>query len=413
MRTFCRWWFRDGRRATSSTTGGAQSIDLLNHRRTQRPPQPPVTSPRRDARGRVAGWPHGAAHLPRAPAGCDVRRPAGRRPAAPRSSASGRSSAPTTTSRWASTGCPGPTDSWVTLAGIARETSTIRLGTMMTSATFRYPGPLAISVAQVDQMSGGRVELGIGAGWYDAEHAAYAIPFPLDRRAVRQPRGAAGDPHRAVGARPTARRSPTTARGTSVTDSPGAAEAARSSRTRRSSSAARARSARPALTARYADEFNLPFVGLEQSGQQIGRVRAGLRGDRARPRRPRLLQRAHDLLRRRRGRGRAVGPSPSAAPPRTCARTPSPARPRRSSSRSAGTPRWARSASTSRSSTCTTSTTSACSPPRSCRTSDRPPQVGSVARDGRCRCRGWGGCPARARRTTWRSRRRGAGRRRR
>src|SRR3954470_14338361 len=75
-------------------------------------------------------------------------------------------------------GRPGPTDSWVTLAGIARETSTIRLGTMMTSATFRYPGPLAISVAQVDQMSGGRVELGIGAGWYAAEHAAYAIPFP-------------------------------------------------------------------------------------------------------------------------------------------------------------------------------------------------------------------------------------------
>ena len=73
-------------------------------------------------------------------------------------------------------GLPGPTDSWVTLAGIARETDTIRLGTMMTSVTFRYPGPLAISVAQVDQMSGGRIELGIGAGWYDAEHAAYAIP---------------------------------------------------------------------------------------------------------------------------------------------------------------------------------------------------------------------------------------------
>src|SRR4051794_31707847 len=75
-------------------------------------------------------------------------------------------------------GRPGPTDAWVTLAGIARETSTIRLGTMMTSATFRLPGPLAISVAQVDQMSGGRVELGMGAGWYDAEHTAYAIPFP-------------------------------------------------------------------------------------------------------------------------------------------------------------------------------------------------------------------------------------------
>ena len=75
-------------------------------------------------------------------------------------------------------GLPGPTDAWVTLAGLARETSTIRLGTLVTSATFRLPGPLAIAVAQVDQMSGGRVEFGIGAGWYEAEHTAYGIPFP-------------------------------------------------------------------------------------------------------------------------------------------------------------------------------------------------------------------------------------------
>src|ERR1700759_4226019 len=75
-------------------------------------------------------------------------------------------------------GLPGPTDAWLTLAGLARETSRIRLGTLMTSATFRLPGPLAIQVAQVDQMSGGRVELGIGAGWFEREHTAYAIPFP-------------------------------------------------------------------------------------------------------------------------------------------------------------------------------------------------------------------------------------------
>ncbi len=75
-------------------------------------------------------------------------------------------------------GLPGPTDAWITLAGLARETSRIRLGTLMSPATFRYPGPLAISVAQVDQMSGGRVEFGFGAGWFDGEHAAYAIPFP-------------------------------------------------------------------------------------------------------------------------------------------------------------------------------------------------------------------------------------------
>ena len=74
-------------------------------------------------------------------------------------------------------GLPGPTDAWITLAALARETKTLKLGTLMTSATFRLPGPLAISVAQVDEMSGGRVELGIGTGWYDTEHSAYGIPF--------------------------------------------------------------------------------------------------------------------------------------------------------------------------------------------------------------------------------------------
>ena len=75
-------------------------------------------------------------------------------------------------------GLPGPTDAWATLAGLARDTSTVRLGTLVTSATFRLPGPLAITVAEVDAMSGGRVELGLGAGWYEAEHKAYGIPFP-------------------------------------------------------------------------------------------------------------------------------------------------------------------------------------------------------------------------------------------
>ncbi|MFV0252532.1 MAG: LLM class F420-dependent oxidoreductase [Beutenbergiaceae bacterium] len=78
-------------------------------------------------------------------------------------------------------GMPGPTDSWVTLGALARETSTIRLGTLVTSATFRHPGLLAVQVAQVDQMSGGRVELGLGSGWFKAEHAAYGVPFPAKR----------------------------------------------------------------------------------------------------------------------------------------------------------------------------------------------------------------------------------------
>jgi F420-dependent oxidoreductase-like protein len=75
-------------------------------------------------------------------------------------------------------GLPGPTDAWTTLAGLAVQTKRIRLGTLVSPVTFRLPGPLAITVAQIDQMSGGRVELGLGTGWFDAEHAAYGIPFP-------------------------------------------------------------------------------------------------------------------------------------------------------------------------------------------------------------------------------------------
>ncbi len=73
---------------------------------------------------------------------------------------------------------PGSTDAWVTLAALARETATIRLGVLVTAATFRHPGALAVQVAQVDQMSGGRVDFGLGAGWYEPEHRYYGIPFP-------------------------------------------------------------------------------------------------------------------------------------------------------------------------------------------------------------------------------------------
>src|SRR3954464_9803027 len=76
-------------------------------------------------------------------------------------------------------GLPGPSDSWVTLGALARETSTIRLGTLVSSATFRLPGPLAVTVAQVDAMSGGRGQLGLGTGWFEAEHMAYGIPFNM------------------------------------------------------------------------------------------------------------------------------------------------------------------------------------------------------------------------------------------
>jgi alkanesulfonate monooxygenase SsuD/methylene tetrahydromethanopterin reductase-like flavin-dependent oxidoreductase (luciferase family) len=111
-------------------------------------------------------------------------------------------------------GEPGPTDAWATLAALAVETKRIKLGTLVTAATFRLPGPLAITVAQVDEMSGGRVELGLGTGWFDAEHAAYGIPFP--------PLGSASTGSRsswrsspACGRRRPARPSPMTGRTTS------------------------------------------------------------------------------------------------------------------------------------------------------------------------------------------------------
>jgi F420-dependent oxidoreductase-like protein len=71
-----------------------------------------------------------------------------------------------------------PTDCWTTLAGLALTTSRVRLGTMMTAATFRHPSQLATEVATVDAMSGARVELGIGTGWMQPEHQYFGIPFP-------------------------------------------------------------------------------------------------------------------------------------------------------------------------------------------------------------------------------------------
>jgi F420-dependent oxidoreductase-like protein len=75
----------------------------------------------------------------------------------------------------------GPSDAWTTLAGLARDTTRIKLGTLVSSVTYRYPGILAVQVAGVDEMSNGRAELGLGTGWYAREHEAYGIPFPAGR----------------------------------------------------------------------------------------------------------------------------------------------------------------------------------------------------------------------------------------
>jgi F420-dependent oxidoreductase-like protein len=171
-------------------------------------------------------------------------------------------------------GLPGPTDSWVTLAGIARETSTIRLGTMVTSATFRFPGPLAISVAQVDEMSGGRVELGLGAGWFEAEHQAYAIPFPpLKERFDRLEEQLdiitglwgtrAGETFDYAGAHYTVKDSPALPKPVQSPRPPIVIGGGGAKRT-------------PALAAKFADEFNIPFAPLEDVQTQFGRVAAAV-----------------------------------------------------------------------------------------------------------------------------------------
>ncbi len=168
-------------------------------------------------------------------------------------------------------GLPGPTDAWITLAGLARETSRIRLGTLMSPATFRFPGPLAISVAQVDQMSGGRVELGFGAGWFDAEHAAYAIPFPdTGERFSRL------EEQLAVieGLWQTPEGETFSYAGTyySVTDSPGLPKPVQRPRPPVLVGGFGAKRT-PRLAARYADEFNVPFGGPEDTAAAFGRVR--------------------------------------------------------------------------------------------------------------------------------------------
>ncbi len=168
-------------------------------------------------------------------------------------------------------GLPGPSDAWITLAGLARETSTIRLGTLVNSATFRNPGVLAISVANVDEMSGGRVELGLGAGWYLDEHRSYGIPFPsLGERFERleeqlaivtglwaTPHGSTfdheGKHYRLTGspALPKPVQSPVPV----IVGGGGPKKT-------------------PALAARYASEFNMPFQSRERFVEQCGRVRA-------------------------------------------------------------------------------------------------------------------------------------------
>ncbi|MFJ5191207.1 LLM class F420-dependent oxidoreductase [Streptomyces sp. NPDC088394] len=165
-------------------------------------------------------------------------------------------------------GLPGPTDAWITLAGLARETKRIRLGTLMTAGTFRLPGVLAIQVAQVDRMSGGRVELGLGAGWFEEEHKAYGIPFPKEKfgRLEEQLEIITG-----LWATEVGKTFDFDGTYYQLTDSPALPKPAQAKVPVLIGGHGATRT--PRLAARYADEFNIPFASLEDSEKQFGRVR--------------------------------------------------------------------------------------------------------------------------------------------
>ncbi|MEW2548122.1 LLM class F420-dependent oxidoreductase [Streptomyces sp. NPDC047002] len=168
-------------------------------------------------------------------------------------------------------GLPGPTDAWITLAGLARETRRIRLGTLVTAATFRLPGVLAIQVAQVDRMSGGRVELGLGAGWFAEEHAAYGIPFPDDKfsRLEEQLDVVTG-----LWATEVGEKFSYDGAHYRLTDSPALPKPAQAKPPVIVGGKGPKRT--PRLAARFADEFNLPFGSVEETEAQFGRVRAAV-----------------------------------------------------------------------------------------------------------------------------------------
>jgi F420-dependent oxidoreductase-like protein len=169
-------------------------------------------------------------------------------------------------------GLPGPTDSWITLAALSRETSRIRLGTLVNSATFRHPGVLAISVAQVDQMSGGRVELGLGAGWHEGEHRAYAIDFPdtagrFDRLAEQL------ELITGLWDTPVGQRYNFTGRHYQVVDSPGLPKPVQRPHPPVIVGGA-GKNRTPALAAKHATEFNSAFKSAAEAAEQFTRVRA-------------------------------------------------------------------------------------------------------------------------------------------
>lgn len=168
-------------------------------------------------------------------------------------------------------GGAGPTDAWATLAALAVQTSRIRLGVLVSSATFRLPGPLAITAAQVDQMSGGRLDVGIGTGWFEAEHRAYGIPFPPLRerfdRLEEQLAIVTG-----LWCTPPGERFDFRGRYYTLVDCPALPKPAQPGGPPLVVGGMGPRRT-PALAARYAAEFNAPFASVEATAEAFARVR--------------------------------------------------------------------------------------------------------------------------------------------
>src|SRR5215510_6124163 len=169
-------------------------------------------------------------------------------------------------------GLPGPTDAWTTLAGLARDTTRIRLGTLVSPATFRLPGPLAIQVAQVDAMSDGRVELGLGAGWNEREHTAYGLDFPATGerfdRLAEQLEIITGLWTTDVGARFTH-----LGRHYTLTDSPALPKPVQQPHPPIVIGGAGPKRT-PRLAARFASEFNVGFAPVDLFAERVAVVRA-------------------------------------------------------------------------------------------------------------------------------------------
>jgi len=174
---------------------------------------------------------------------------------------------------FAGDGLPGPTDSWVTLGGLARETSTIRLGTLVTSVTFRWPGVLAISVAQVDAMSNGRVELGLGTGWNEVEHRAYGIPFGRGFGERFERLEETLQIVRGLWTTPVGERFSFAGQHVELTDAPALPKPVQQPHPPIIIGGGGPRRT-PRLAARYADEYNTPFLSPADFGAARDRVRA-------------------------------------------------------------------------------------------------------------------------------------------